>query len=88
MELADEGGLEAEIQKADEFKDRVYSAMVKLNKCEDGGHTSTSLTPATAPIVTPSEHRLNLPNIMIQPFDGDLTLVWTSFWDSYDSAIH
>lgn len=24
---------------------------------------------------------------MIQPFDGNVTL-WTSFWDSYDSAIH
>ena len=31
-------------------------------------------------------HRVKLPKLMLKAFNGDIT-TWTSFWDSYESAI-
>ena len=39
----------------------------------------------TTPTVNHS--RVKLPKLQLHPFSGDLTQ-WTSFWDSYESAIH
>ncbi len=33
------------------------------------------------------ENHIKLPKLSIRPFDGDITQ-WTTFWDSYNSAIH
>lgn len=40
------------------------------------------MTPARAP-----EHSVRLPKLSIKPFKGDITQ-WTTFWDSFKSAIH
>ena len=40
-----------------------------------------------APPVTERETRIKLPKLTIRPFEGDITQ-WTTFWDSYNSAIH
>ena len=36
---------------------------------------------------TTRDHRIKLPKLMIPSFDRDVAQ-WTSFWDSYDSAVH
>jgi len=147
LDLTEDENLDAEIQEADEYKDRVYGANVRLDKrtCTPTGPvalpvttpvtTSAATPPAGAPVVvttaptteplvttpvvtapmgsavvTPATETVmvtpttsastpistpavtptlgvRLPKLMIQPFDGNVTL-WTSFWDSYDSAIH
>ena len=55
-----------------------------------GGSTVTPTSAVTAPISTPAvvpSLGVQLPRLTIQPFDGNVTH-WTSFWDSFDSAIH
>ena len=47
--------------------------------------TTTVRTPISTPAVVPTLG-VRLPKLMIQPFDGNVTH-WTSFWDSFDSAI-
>ena len=49
--------------------------------------TVTPTTAVTTPIPTPAVVGVRLAKLTIQPFDGNMTL-WTSFWDSFDSAIH
>ena len=48
--------------------------------------TTAVTTPIPTPAVVPALG-VRLPKLTIQPFDGNMTL-WTSFWDSFDSAIH
>ena len=35
----------------------------------------------------PRGNRIKLPKLTLRPFNGDVT-TWTTFWDSYESAIH
>ena len=148
LDLTADDDVEDEIQEADEFKDRVYGAIIRLDNCTcdlsgcavppvtavvmtpaaaprtDATHTtvptsttesvavtipastapsggtvmssaagdstvtptSTVTAPISIPAVVPSLG-VQLPKLTIQPFDGNVTQ-WTSFWDSFDSAIH
>ena len=84
LDLTGEDDLETEIQQSEEFKDEIYSAIVKLN------HSVTPVTRSTASTSGPmihSDSKIKLPKLTIPPFEGDITK-WTPFWDSYDSAIH
>ena len=147
LDLTEDENVDTEIQEADEFKDRVYGAIVRLDNrtrtltrpvvppATTAVATSTATPPADAPVVattaptteppvttpvstaptggtvmTPATETstvaptttvttpistpavvptlgVRLPKLTIQPFDGNMTL-WTSFWDSFDSAIH
>ena len=88
LELTEDGNLETEIQQADEYKERIYSVMVKLDeqKSRSAPATATAASPAVSAAHAP-DNRVKLPKLTIQPFEGDVTK-WTPFWDSYDSAIH
>lgn len=92
VELTPEDGLVEEIEQADSYKEGVYIAMINIEK-----HLSTpTATPSPAAetrTTTPPTHppskagRVKLPKLTLRPFSGDVTL-WTTFWDSYESAIH
>ena len=88
-----EDDIAEEIEQADEFKDSIYNAIVKLERCLSAHrHTpGASATPPSAPrsavSATASSTRVKLPKLCIQPFNGELT-AWTSFWESYSSTIH
>ena len=82
-------GLEEEIQQSDECKERIYEALTRINR---------AINPVATPSPTVSEARastpatdggakVKLPKLSLPHFNGDLTK-WTSFWDSYESAIH
>lgn len=84
LQLLKEEELDAEIQQADEYKDQIYAALVKL--------TPSAATAVATPVTTArppatAESRIKLPKLVIPSFDGDVTK-WMSFWDSYESAIH
>ena len=84
LDLTGEDDLETEIQQSEEFKDEIYSAIVKLN------HSVTPVTRSTASTSGPmihSDSKIKLPKLTIPPFEGDITK-WTPFRDLYDSAIH
>ena len=48
---------------------------------------SLQTSSAAEPLPTDAASRVRLPKLTIRQFDGDITK-WTSFWDSYESAIH
>ena len=95
IDLLEEDKFEDEIQQADSFKEGIYSAMVKINQL--------SLTAPVPPSPCPTPHtddpahahaavelrghRVKLPKLTLRAFNGDIT-TWTTFWDSYEAAIH
>ena len=90
LDLTTEDDLSDEIEQADSYKEGIYDAIEKL--CESARAAATPpapprmTTPPTTPPLTESS-RVKLPKLSLRPFNGDIT-TWTSFWDSYESAIH
>ena len=78
LELTGEDDLEAEIQQADEFKDGIYTAIVKLRP---GTAPTTPMMAAPPRAPPPPDSRTKLPKLVIPPFEGEIC-------DSYESAIH
>ena len=85
MELTEEENLADEIKQADDYKSGIYEAMVKIDKAivTQPAHTTT---PEPIPVRAP-DRRVKLPKLSLKPFNGDITN-WTTFWDSFKSAIH
>ncbi len=92
LDLVEEESLADEIEQADLFKEGIYAAMINIEKrCATPPTTgpvepTSGLTRAET-LPTPRGHRVKLPKLTIRPFNGDITM-WTTFWDSYESAIH
>ena len=92
LNLTEESEIEEEIVRCDEYKVSIFYGMAKLNKAIEASYSASA---SSSPFVTPSssmdtitrEHRVKLPKLTMPTFDGNLTM-WTSFWDSFDSAIH
>ena len=90
VELTEEDALATEIERADDYKSEIYAALVWIDKALKLAtspappiHVPTrEVTPARAP-----EPNVRLPKLSIKPFNGDITQ-WTTFWDSFKSAIH
>ena len=90
VELTEEDALATEIERADDYNSEIYAALVRIDKALKLAtspappiHVPTrEVTPARAP-----ESNMRLPKLSIKPFNGDITQ-WTTFWDSFKSAIH
>ena len=97
LDLTKEDGLEDEIEQADSYKEGVYAALVKIDTfCEGRPKTPPRVTPVRMPereMLAPATaerttgRHVKLPKLTIRPFNGTVT-DWTSFWDSYEAAIH
>ena len=88
IELTAEKGLENEIQQSDEYKEKIYEALTRVNKVLDNATTPTPAATPTAPTV-PGDRgaKVKLPKITLPHFNSNL-MKWPTFWDSYESAIH
>ena len=87
VELTEEDALATEIERADNYKSEIYAVLVRISKALK---LATSLVPPThipTRKVMPAELSVRLPKLSIKPFNGDITQ-WTTFWDSFKSAIH
>ena len=86
--LVDEGGLTSEIEQADDFKEGIYTAVIKIDKIVNRAILPTPDRPAETPTTVPSwsSDRVKLPKLVLRPFNRDITM-WTSFWESYKSAV-
>ena len=85
IELTAEEGLESEIQQSDENKEKIYEALTRVNKVLDA---ATTPKPAAAAVpVDRGGAKVKLPKIALPHFNGNL-MKWSTFWDSYESAIH
>ena len=90
VELTDEDHLIEEIEQADGFKEGIFAAMLRIEK-QCTAPLAAPETPVTEPETvrtapTPRGNRVKLPKTL-RAFNGDIT-TWTTFWDSYESAIH
>lgn len=85
LDLIEEGELTSEIKQANAFKEGVYTAMIKIDKCvKSTGESATECGSEThATIVSQSSDRVKLPKLVLHPFSGDIT-----FWEFYESAVH
>ena len=89
IETTPEEGLDDEIGQSDEFKERLYDALTRINKTISPAPT-TAASPTEPRSTEPTADRtakVKLPKLSLPHFNGDLTK-WATFWDSYESAIH
>ena len=93
VELTEEDALTTEIEQADDYKSEIYAALVRIDKTLKLATHPTPPTPAPAAATREATHArvpepsVRLPKLSIKPFNGDITQ-WTTFWDSFKSAIH
>uniref|UniRef100_A0A1X7T6E1 Uncharacterized protein n=1 Tax=Amphimedon queenslandica TaxID=400682 RepID=A0A1X7T6E1_AMPQE len=87
LPLVDPGVLDKEIEDSERIKDELFLAMSTVD------HALSTLPPPT-PVSTgrlspvrPPVVSAKLPKLMLKSFNGSL-VAWTSFWDSFKSAIH
>ena len=86
VNLVKEEEIADEIERADAYMEDIYDTMAKLEQLQK----NSTADPSAAMVVrreAPSESKVKLPKLTIQPFKGELT-TWTTFWDSYQVAIH
>ena len=95
-ELLDgEDELAEEIERTDEYMERVHEAVAKLNKvlnprlssADSVTRPTASAEPVTQPPAPPAARTVKLPRLTLPRFSGNI-LKWSSFWDSYASAVH
>ena len=92
LELVDEEGLAEDIEQSDEFKERIYAAVIRIEECHPwalgppSAGTPRPKDPA-GPSPAPPVNKVKLRTLTIRPFNGELT-AWTTFWDSYKAAVH
>ena len=73
LDLVDE--LTSEIKQADAFKEGVYAAIIKIDKCTAASRTpiSMDLPPEARPHA--SHDKVKLPKLVLRPFNGDIITI-------------
>ena len=94
LDLTEEDHLVDAIEQAEIFKEKIYTAITKIEKPASltslNPHATSSHTrepSAILPTPRDSVHRAKLPKLTLKSFNRDIT-TWISFWDLYSSAIH
>ena len=83
LELVDEEGLAEDIEQSDEFKERTYAAVIRIEECRvwalgpPSAETPRPKDPA-GPSPAPPVNKVKLRTLTIRPFNGELT-AWTTF---------
>jgi len=86
--IKDKGTLATEM--ADGYKETIYSTLIKIDRATKLPVGTSPATPISDIHATPTDartSRVRLPKIKLFSFGGDLTK-WTSFWESFQSAVH
>ena len=95
IELIDDDTILAdEIEQANGYKESVFNALIRIDWITKAPFTSSPLTstessPRGRRTPPPETHssRVRLPKLQLCSFGGNLTK-WTSFWESFESAVH
>lgn len=90
VDLVDAEEIADEIERTDTYMEDVYDVMAKLEQLFHDKSSPTITAAATSVSCdeeSACETKVRLPKLTIQPFKGELT-AWTTFWDSYEVAIH
>ena len=88
IDLMDDDGIVEDIDTADEFKETVFRSLLSIDRTIEQLKSSSDPKVREHTLPTSTTHtRVKLPKLQLRSFSGDLTQ-WTSFWDSFHSAIH
>ena len=88
MKCCELSEIEKEVQDADVIAAKVIECKTKLESVKRPATTTEPVrSTVKSPGATSTVTRPRLPKLTLPTFKGDVTH-WTSFWDSYDSAIH
>ena len=91
IKLIDGNGIVEDIERADEFKETVFNSFLSIDRLMERLRPMSVVTTTDvrdSDTHTPPTHsRVKLPKFHLRSFSGNLTQ-WTSFWDSYQTAIH
>ena len=89
VDLVGEEEVVEEIERADTYMEDVYEMMARFEELSEKKGSATKTATSTLSIKTEGDSgtKVKVPKLTIQPFKGELTS-WTTFWDSYDAAIH
>ena len=79
LDLVEESELATEIEQADGFKESIYTAIIKIDKCTAMAHARTSVDTAEPRPLPVARDRVKLPKLLLRPFNGNMTN-WTTFW--------
>lgn len=90
--LINEDEVTTDIEQADKYKERVYEAISRIERkllaVATPASAHATATPAAVAAPPPATIcKVKLPKISLPQFGGNL-LNWSSFWDSYESAVH
>ena len=93
IDLIEDESLADEIEQADGYKETIFASLIRIDKLMETSSTTSHLS--TDAVTTEVQidgrgslsSRINLPRLQLKPFGGELTK-WTSFWDSFESAVH
>ncbi len=85
VEATPEEGIEDEIQQADEYNERLYSSLSKINNAlkPPPMHATVRATSRSPEAGAGSQRqaKVKLPKLSLPHFNGN-PMKWTSFWDS------
>lgn len=89
LDMVEEAAVADEIEQADSCKEQIFAYLIDLEESlsKSSPPSGTGSTTHTSGLASASSGaRVKLPKLAIRPFDGNITK-WTSFWDSFVSAI-
>ena len=91
IDLIEYDTLADEVEQADAYKETIFVSLVRIDELMETRSTTPHELPDTSPdsrsVAPESASRVKLPKLQLRPFGGELTK-WTSFWDSFESAVH
>ena len=91
IDLIEDETLANEIEQADAYKETIFTSLVMIDELTEARSTVPHRLSDTPPESRSGGHesasRVKLPKLQLRPFGGELTK-WTSFRDSFESAVH
>ena len=90
LDAVEEDRVVEEIEQSDEFKENVYTAIVRVERVLEPLAVRSPSLGSSAVLADPpptASSKVRLPKLTLQSFDGELTS-WTPFWDAFKAAVH
>jgi len=87
--LCEESEVEREVEEAENITAKIIDDKRRIDDALNQTIGSDSTTDGASPVIRDPAvfARAKLPKLVLPHFKGDVTK-WTSFWDSFDSAVH
>ena len=87
VSLCSAGEIEGEIEDSEDITAKIIEAKRKIQATLKGATPELNVQSPPADTAESIASRPRLPKLTLQRFRGEITQ-WSSFWDSYKSAIH